>query len=281
MINKNIPLQGKHKKPVLTDFYYTKNGKKKPVVVFAHGYKGFKDWGAWNLMATEFAKQNFFFVKFNFSHNGGTVEQPIDFPDLKAFGKNTFTIELDDLQSVIDYVLSNDEFSSEIDSDNITLIGHSRGGGIVTLKASEDLRVKNLVSWAGLSDFESRFPRGFKMFWWKLTGVGYIKNARTNQKMPHYYSFYKDFIANKERLNIQKSVKKLKANHLLIHGTNDVVVKPVESENVHQWNPKSKLIWIKDMNHALGNSQPYKEHQMPKDLQQVVQKTIDFINEQS
>ena len=56
-----------------------------PLIIFCHGYKGFKDWGAWNLMAEAFAKIGFCFIKFNFSHNGGTIEQPIDFPDLEAF----------------------------------------------------------------------------------------------------------------------------------------------------------------------------------------------------
>lgn len=281
MIYKNIQLEGKHTRPILTDFHFTKNGEKKPVVIFAHGYKGFKDWGAWNLMATEFAKQNFFFVKFSFSHNGGTVEQPIDFPDLKAFGENTYTKELDDIQSVIDYVVKNEEFADELNLNNITLIGHSRGGGIVTLKASEESRVKNVVSWAGISDIGVRFPTGFKLFWWKVRGVGYIKNARTKQKMPHYISFYKDYVANKERLDIESAVKRIQANHLLVHGTDDVVVKVQESENVHQWNPKSELVVIEDMNHALGCSQPYTEKEMPKDLQQLVQKTIAFIHEQA
>ena len=281
MIQKNIQIPGKHQKPILTDFNYIKNGQKKGVVIFCHGYKGYKDWGAWNLMATEFAKQGFFFVKFSFSHNGGTVEQPIDFPDLKAFGKNTFTIELDDLNSVINYLETNTDLSDEVDLTNISLIGHSRGGGIVTLQANEDTRIKNIISWAGVSDFENRFPTGIKLFWWKLRGVAHITNARTKQKMPHYISFYNDFIQNKERFNIPKAIKKLKANHLLVHGTLDVVVKPQESKNVHIWNPKSKLIWIEDMTHSLGCSQPYTAKEMPKDLRQVVQKSIDFINEQS
>lgn len=281
MVQKNVQVSGKHQKPILTDFHYTKNKVKKPVVIFCHGYKGYKDWGAWNLMATEFAKQGFFFAKFSFSHNGGTPEQPIDFPDLKAFGKNTFTIELDDLQSVIDEVVNNSTFSEEIDKNNITLIGHSRGGAIVTLKANEESRIKNIISWAGVSDFETRFPTGFKLFWWKLRGVAYIKNARTKQKMPHYISFYKDFIQNKERLNIKKAVENLKANHLLVHGTDDVVVKPQESKNIKTWNPACKLIWVENMNHALGSSQPYTAKEMPKDLQQVVQKSIDFIHGKS
>ncbi len=281
MIYKNIQVPGKHQKPILTDIHFTKDGHKKPLVFFCHGYKGYKDWGAWNLMATEFAKQGFVFVKFSFSHNGGTVAQPIDFPDLKAFGENTFTKELDDVTSVIDFVLQHDTLISEMDTENITLIGHSRGGGIATLKASEDARIKNIISWAGVSDFEVRFPTGFKLFWWKVRRVAYVKNARTKQKMPHYISFYKDFIQNKERFHIQSAVKRLKANHLLIHGDDDVVVKLQESKNTHQWNPNSELYVVKGMNHALGCSQPYTEKEMPVDLQKVVAKSIAFIHEQS
>ncbi|MGY5352021.1 alpha/beta hydrolase family protein [Wenyingzhuangia sp. IMCC45533] len=280
MIYKNIQVEGKHNKPILTDIHYTKDGRKKPLVFFCHGYKGYKDWGAWNLMATEFAKQGFLFVKFNFSHNGGTVEQPIDFPDLKAFGNNTFTKEIDDLGSVIDFVLQHDVLLSDMDTENITLIGHSRGGAIASLKAAEDSRVKNLISWAGVSDFESRFPTGFKLFWWKLRGVAYVQNARTKQQMPHYISFYKDFIANKERFDIQRAVKKIKANHLLVHGDNDTVVKLQESKNIQKWNPNSELYVVKDMNHALGCSQPYTNKEMPSDLKTVVAKSVQFINEQ-
>ena len=69
-----------HTKPIVTDLFYKQNNTKKPLVIFCHGYKGFKDWGAWNLVAETFAKSECFFVKFNFSHNGGTAENPIDFP---------------------------------------------------------------------------------------------------------------------------------------------------------------------------------------------------------
>ena len=79
---KNTLIKGTHDKPILCDLFFKENNQAKPIVIFCHGYKGFKDWGAWNLVANEFAKNNLFFIKFNFSHNGGTVEQPIDFPDL-------------------------------------------------------------------------------------------------------------------------------------------------------------------------------------------------------
>ena len=87
-IVKNIVLKKGGIKPILVDFFYKKRSKKMPIVIFCHGYKGFKDWGAWNLVGKAFANKNFFFIKFNFSHNGGTVENPIDFPDLESFGNN-------------------------------------------------------------------------------------------------------------------------------------------------------------------------------------------------
>src|SRR5260221_9862865 len=74
-----------------------------PLVIFAHGFKGFKDWGTHNLVARYFAANGFRFLKFNFSHNGTTPDHPIDFADLIAFSDNTFTIELEDLKYVIDF----------------------------------------------------------------------------------------------------------------------------------------------------------------------------------
>ena len=95
------------KKPILLDYYIPLNGNKCPIIIFAHGYKGFKDWGAWSLMGKEFTKAGLCFIKFNFSHNGGTVDQPIDFPDLEAFGTNNYSKELDDLGDVMDWIISN------------------------------------------------------------------------------------------------------------------------------------------------------------------------------
>ena len=38
------------------------------------------------------------------------MEDPIDFPDLEAFGNNNFSKEVDDLGSVIDWVCNNNEY---------------------------------------------------------------------------------------------------------------------------------------------------------------------------
>ncbi|WP_298262708.1 alpha/beta hydrolase fold domain-containing protein [uncultured Lutibacter sp.] len=276
-IKNTIVKSSKHKKPIVTDVFFNKTNEKKPIVIFCHGYKGYKDWGAWNIATKEFVKKNLFFVKFNFSHNGGTLENPIDFPDLEAFGENNFSIELDDLEDVINWVLENDDFKNEIDFSNITLIGHSRGGGIVTIKASENKKITKLITWAAVSDFGARFPTGDALKQWEEAGVSYIQNSRTKQKMPHLFQFYENFKENEERLTIKKSASKLNIPHLIIQGEKDEVVVPNEAKNLHKWNSNSKLAMIEKMEHTLGCTQPWLNNEMPNHLKKVVELSIDFI----
>ncbi len=275
----NIIISSKHNnKPILTDLFYKETNTKKPVVIFCHGYKGYKDWGAWNLAADEFMKQDLFFVKFNFSHNGGTTENPIDFPDLEAFGQNNFIIELDDLETVIDWLISNSDVKHEADFENITLIGHSRGGGIVTIKAAENNKISRVISWAGVSDYGARFPKDEKILEdWEKEGVSYIENTRTKQQMPHYFQFYTNFKENEERLTIKNAVTSLTIPHLIIQGELDEVVKTNEAENLHHWNPKSEIIMVEGMNHPLGCTQPWTATKMPVHLAEVVKYSIGFI----
>lgn len=275
---KNIIIASNHKKPILIDAFYLENPIPKPMVIFCHGYKGFKDWGAWNLMAEKFAEAGFCFVKFNFSHNGGTIEQPIDFPDLEAFGTNNYSIELDDLNNVIDWVCETQDFKTKINLDDITLIGHSRGGGIATIKAEEDSRIKKLIGLASVSDFKARFNEGSKEFKnWKETGIKYVLNGRTLQKMPHYFQFYEDFIKNEKRLTIERAASLLKIPNLIIHGGNDTSVSIIEAKALHKWNPKSKLVIIENADHVFGVSHPWTKNTLLLEFQKAIDTMLEFI----
>lgn len=274
---RNMRIRGRHEKDILADAFYLENGVKKNVVLFCHGYKGYKDWGAWDLVAESFAVHNFFFIKMNFSHNGGTVEQPIDFPDLEAFGQNNFIKELDDLETVIDWIFSGEIAQDEMNQENVSLIGHSRGGGIVLLKASEDPRVRNVVTWAGVSDFGSRFPEGEVLEEWKNNGVAYVHNARTKQEMPHYFQFFTTFKENESRLTIKNAASALNIPYLIIHGDLDETVPIEEAKNLNQWNKNSKLHFIKGANHTFGSSQPWQSESLPEHLKATVQTTLKFL----
>lgn len=280
MIKESNVLTRENKKPILLDVSYKVNGKQQPVVVFCHGYKGFKDWGCWNLMADYIAQKDLFFLKFNFSHNGGTIEKPIDFPDLNAFGENNFTKELEDLDAVISWISnSENQYSNHMDVGNIILIGHSRGGGIVTIKASEDDRIAKVITLAGASDYKSRFPTGDELAFWRKEGVAYIENARTKQKMPHFIQFYDDFMANEARLTISLAAKQINIPHLIIHGTTDETVPFQEAEAIHSWNSGSELFAIEDANHVFGGSHPWESDSLPKDLSIAINEMLAFIKD--
>ncbi|WP_336066945.1 alpha/beta hydrolase [Mesoflavibacter sp. CH_XMU1404-2] len=278
MIYKNLVLIRENNKPIVWDAFFNNDNNKKPLVIFCHGYKGFKDWGAWDLVAEAFMKANLFYVKFNFSHNGGTVEQPIDFPDLNAFAENNYSKELEDLDAMISFLISKkNEFSNQIDANDISVIGHSRGGGISILKTKEDQRIKKLITWASVSSFGKRTSTTGDLEQWKKDGVKYVLNGRTKQKMPHNFQFYLDFKANEQRLNIENAEKNINVPHLIIHAKEDPSVLYQEALNLHQWNPKSELFTIENSNHVFDAKHPWTERKMPSNLEKVVNKTVDFI----
>ena len=280
ILETNLVLKRKNKKPIVYDISYLGNNKPKPIVIFCHGYKGYKDWGAWNLVAKSFAEAGFFFIKFNFSHNGGTVENPIDFPDLEAFSENNLTKELEDLEDIINLVSSDNNFKNELNSESISLIAHSRGGGIILIKASENSKVKNVISWAGVSDYKARFLIGSDHFKnWEKTGITYIENSRTKQQMPHKFQFYKDFETNEKRLTIKRAVASLKIPYLIIQGSEDLTVVEAEGRLLHQWNSGSNLEIIANADHSFGTKHPWEDKNLPNDLQKVVEKSISFLQE--
>jgi pimeloyl-ACP methyl ester carboxylesterase len=275
-IFKNKIIPSKHQKPILVDVGFKPTNQQKSVVLFAHGFKGFKDWGHFNKVMEHFVVNDFVFVKFNFSHNGGTVEQPIDFPDLEAFGNNNYTKELDDLETVLDWITQQNLIpKEEINLQEIYLIGHSRGGGISVVKASEDARIKKLVTWAAVADLINRIPpQQFEV--WKQNGVIYVENARTNQQMPMYYQFAEDTINNMERLTIERAAKMLAIPHLIVHGTNDEAVGILEAENLALWNKNAELYIVKDANHTFGAAHPFEQEKFPEHFQLVIDKTLEF-----
>ena len=274
---KNKILDGKHNKPIVLDVFFQKTKQPKPVLIFCHGYKGFKDWGAWNRMAQEFAQMGIVFVKFNFSHNGTTPEQPEDFADLEAFGQNNYVKELDDLETVIDWVSTSPLFHDEAATQQLALLGHSRGGGIVLLKAAEDPRIAKVITLASVCDFKKRTATVGELDLWKKSGVKYVLNGRTQQQMPHYYQFYENFLEHEERLTIEHAVKRLEIPLLILHGDADTSISVKEAHTIHKWMPQSSLTIIEHANHVFNTSHPWSKEDISEELATVIQESILFL----
>lgn len=270
----NAIYKGANGRESLIDLEIPEDRKVKDLVLFVHGYKGYKDWGAWNEVQAYFVSRGIGFAKINLSHNGGTIENPIDFPDLEAFGQNRYTYELTDIENAIEWLAQ----KINLNEVRLHLLGHSRGGADVILSGM-DSRVTTVSTWAGIADIPSRFPKDRELDLWYELGVSYVKNGRTKQEMPHYITFYEDWKNNQERLSIEKNALALKRAFkpcLHIHGSNDEAVPSSEAEKISTWT-NGQLIFINNTGHTFDAKHPWEENTLPSKLKEACVLTVQFL----
>jgi pimeloyl-ACP methyl ester carboxylesterase len=273
MIKKDFfTLSGAKGRGMLMDLTYDDNFRDAPLVIFAHGFKGFKDWGTHNLVANYFAQNGYRFLKFNFSHNGTTTDKPIDFTDLIAFSDNTFSIELDDLNTVIDFACGGSAIPR---ANSVYLMGHSMGGGISLIKTAEDKRIKKLVSMASISSFHNLWPKQAEEQW-RLQGIMYILNSRTNQQMPLKATLLDDLEKNATRLDILAKAATITQPWLIIHGDEDKTVPLSHAKQLKAAQPHAELLVIKTGDHTFNATHPYAKSTLPAQLQEFCDAAITF-----
>jgi pimeloyl-ACP methyl ester carboxylesterase len=274
--------KGPNGKDIFGDYSFSNpNGK---LVIFCHGFKGFKDWGHFNLIKKHWVDLGYRFLKFNFSFNGVTPQTPEFFSDLQAFGQNDYLKELLDLESIIDKIQLN-TFTDKLLNNHLKefpategyLIGHSRGGGIATIAADRKKWVKKVIAWAGVSDFLKRLPEQEMLEKWGNDGVMIIMNSRTNQYMPMHYDFVEVLYKNQSLLNVSNTIKQLGNRVAWIQGTNDESVFYDENWLMKQNNPQMHWVKVEGANHTFGGFHPYNEDILPKDTIFAIEESIKFI----
>lgn len=242
------------------------NGK---LILFSHGFMGFKDWGAWNLMMDFFVDRQFAFCKYNVSHNGCNTSDPVNFVDLNAFAINTYTKEIRDLEVMLNML---EERLTTL--PEIYLVGHSRGGGIALLM-SHDKRISRIVSLAGIASISDRFPKGELLEKWKNDGFRFTLNGRTEQEMPQSYIQFQDFTENRKRLNIEDYCRTSNKPTLVIHGSSDTSVSIDEGHRISDY-LQTELQVIEGADHTFGVSHPWHKSEMPEPFQKVCELMLEF-----
>jgi uncharacterized protein len=275
-IIKNIQIQSKEGLPILIDVCYKETNLPKPVIIFSHGFRSFKDWGTFNLLAKSFADSGFVFVKFNFSHNGTTPDHPDEIVSPELFGSTNITNELDDIDSVITWVQDN-AFLVNIYmiKEEIYLLGHSRGATLSILQGAVDERVKKIVSWCAFSDFEKIWAN-FDIKKWAEEGVSWSESKSSGIKLPLYYQHYENYLLNKEKYNIKKAVSSLKIPLFLVHGMEDETIGYEQTLEMKSWNKNADFSLLPNTNHNLGGYHPYAQTYLPFDTRVAVKESIAF-----
>jgi predicted dienelactone hydrolase len=281
-IIKNYSLKLDATKPITLDIYWQASTHKKPIVVFAHGFKGFKDWGHWHLIAERFAQEGFCFIKFNFSHNGVGTKDFTSFTDLEAFGQNNFEKEMTDLQQLLDWIQTSPKVARQClwDSQNITLIGHSRGGPIAILEGLQREAVGQIITWAGVHELNYAWEHNPDLLAdWEKQGLRYILNGRTKQNMPLYYQMYENYQINQAYFSVKNALKKHQKPFLIIHGSEDPAVPVTAAKYLFQHASDAQIFIVEGANHVFGGKHPYGHTYLPEHSLQIVDKSMRFIRQ--
>lgn len=278
IINKEFVLKGALNELFKADITYSTDAEQKGIVLFCHGFKGFKDWGSWSTVAKYFAANGLAFLKFNFSHSGMGLDDSDSFSALEKFATNTLNKEVEDIKNVENFI--HNELATdfpEINTKNITIIGHSKGGVSALLYCMQEAtQIKKVCTWASPFDFHRSWNSKF-IKKWKAEGVQNIKNARTNQMMPLAIEVLNDLELNVQKYSLLDGGKKLIIPFLILQGTSDPAV-PMDEYNALKKNfPKASIHLIEDANHVFGAAHPYTSEVLPEHTQELVSTTKDFI----
>lgn len=267
---KQFILSGSENKTISGDVTYDSSQTDQPSVLFVHGFKGFKDWGAHNITAKFFAGQGYRYFKFNFSHNGVNSTNLNEVTDAESFAANTVSMEMKDLDTAINYVTHLFPLAP------VYLIGHSRGGGLTILKGADDERINKIVTWSAIADFSSLWKADQEEEWLDKGRI-FVENARTKEKMPLNSTLLSDFKEHKSEFDILSAASRVKIPWLILHGDDDVNVGFDVAQKLAQTQPKAVLMKIRGANHVYGASHPFNGTELPQDLLDVCKRTVEFL----
>ena len=167
------------------------------LVILAHGVTGNKDRPHLIAIAVGLAARGWPCLRISFSGNGGAEGR---------FQDSCITKEIGDLQAVLDAVP---------DTAQVAYIGHSMGGAVGVLTAARDLRIRALVSLAGMTRTADFVKREFGDV---TPGEGFMWE---DENCPLSWTFVDDLRLIGDTLSAAEAVTQ---PWLFIHGDADDVV---------------------------------------------------------
>ncbi len=237
-----------------------------PWAMILHGFKGFMDWAFLPLLARGLAEGGITTVRFN--HSGSGVGEDLQYySDPEGFERDTYTRQLEDY-ALVRAAVEAGEFGA-LDPAQGVLIGHSRGGGMGLVHASEH-EYRGVITWAAIAD--SAFFDDKIVERWREQGVLEIPNTRTGDIMRLGLQAVHDFEQNRERLDILRAASQIQAPTLVLHGTDDETVPAASAERIAKALPKGEAHLIEGANHAFNAKHPLEE--VPPALGQALAMTL-------
>ncbi|MCH7568674.1 MAG: alpha/beta fold hydrolase [Nanoarchaeota archaeon] len=200
-----------------------KTGK---IIVMAHGFTSNKDRPKSIEVATLLAENGFTALRFDFGGSGESYDTPI-----------RIEYQVDDLKSAINFIKNKGY-------DKLGLIGGSLGGLISLSVYNED--VKAMVLFAPVT--KGKTPSEYAEWKKSIEEKGFV----LKEKDGRVFNISRDYIKERESINQEELLSKVKCPVLIIHGTEDDDVPLEDSKDAMKYLPKgSKLEIIEGVGHKL------------------------------
>ena len=74
-----LEILGSDQRPIRADLHRAADGEAAPLVLCAHGFKGFRAWGFWPYICERLAAAGFHALRLDYSHNGVEAHDFADF----------------------------------------------------------------------------------------------------------------------------------------------------------------------------------------------------------
>lgn len=201
----------------------------KVIVVIGHGVTGNKDRPSLVALAEALSQDGIPTLRMSFSGNGDSEGR---------FEDSTISKEVEDLGSVID----------ALDGWKVLYVGHSMGGAVGVLRASNDTRIIGLVSLAGMVHTEAFTQREF-------SDVTPDEGCMWDEPTCPLSQTYRDDMSAIG--TVAPQAVSIRVPWLLVHGTEDDVVLMQDSLDIFKRaNEPKQLIQIEGADHVFSEHTP-------------------------
>ncbi len=230
------------------------DGEPAPGVLIVHGFKGFKDWGMFPLIAERLAEAGLAACRFNLSGSGIGPDGET-YSDKDRFENATYTRDLEDIELMLGKLAAGEIPGAPTRVGKVGLLGHSRGGGAALLAADRAEQVASLTTWSAISTVD-RFAEEV-LLRWKDKGTMPVENARTGDVFNLKFSVAEDTMEHLDELDILAATGRLRIPTLLIHGKEDETVPLAEGEKLlGMLGGRGKLFAVGGAGHTFGGAHP-------------------------
>ncbi len=226
-MNRSLPNEIRNRYGERLDFtYHPGAAELSTLVVLGHGVTGNKDRPLLLELASQLAQTGIHALRLSFSGNGNSEGR---------FADSTVSKEVEDLGSVLD----------ALPGWHVGYAGHSMGAAVGVLRASNDSRIKFLISLAGMAHTAAFAQREFS---------GVTPGAGCMWDKPEC-PLSQAYLGDMARVNsVTNAARQIRVPWLFVHGLADDVVPPQDSRDLFAVATEPKrLVELPEADHVFSD----------------------------